>query len=287
MQSEPLNGGLPLISVVIAVYNGAGTLGQCLDSVLQQTYPHVELILVDGGSTDGTTDMLQQRADSFAYWVSEPDQGIYDAWNKGLVKATGDWICFLGADDYFWDTCVLEAIARQLVELPPEIRIAYGRIMVVDDEGTELYASGQPWSAVGHRFQALMCIPHPGTMHRASLFQRHGGFDSSFRIAGDYDLLLRELKTGEAHFLNGIVMAGVRHGGVSTDPKNTLAAMYEIRRAQKKEGIKLPPWLWLITIGKVYTRIAFLKVFGERFTQRLLQLVRKCPGLSFKWTETK
>ena len=90
----------PLISIVVSVFNGADTLQQCIDSVTDQTYPAVELIVIDGGSTDGTREILLRNASKLAYWVSEPDRGIYHAWNKALVHAQGDWISFLGADDY-------------------------------------------------------------------------------------------------------------------------------------------------------------------------------------------
>jgi glycosyltransferase involved in cell wall biosynthesis len=277
----------PRISVIVATYNCVDTLAQCLDSICSQTFSPVELIVIDGGSTDGTKELLQQRSSQIAYLVSEPDHGIYDAWNKGLAHASGEWICFLGADDYFWNADVLLLSAQQLLALPAETLIAYGKIMVVDKAGKQLYASGQPWADVGSRFRALMSIPHPGTMHRAELFKRHGKFDPSFRIAGDYDLLLRELKNGQAYFLQDMVTAGVRHGGVSTDSKNILLAMHEIRRAQKKQNIIIPPLLWVITISKVYLRIALLNIVGKSISERLLNLVRKCPGVSFNWTETK
>jgi glycosyltransferase involved in cell wall biosynthesis len=91
-----------MISVIVAVFNGAKTLQQCIDSVAGQTYPHKELIVIDGGSIDGTREILEGDATKLAYWVSEPDRGIYHAWNKALARARGDWICFLGADDYLW-----------------------------------------------------------------------------------------------------------------------------------------------------------------------------------------
>lgn len=286
MQSEDKE-AQPLISIVVASYNMGATLPQCINSVLQQTYPSVELIVVDGGSVDGSPEYLKSQADKLAYWISEPDNGVYDAWNKGLAKASGDWICFLGADDYLWDEDVLGTITEQLVRLPAKIRVAYGKIMVVDQNGVLLHARGQPWSSVKHRFPALMSIPHPGTMHRSDLFQCYGVFDSSFKIAGDYELLLRELQTGDAHFLDGVVTAGVRQGGVSTDSGNTLVAMHEIRRAQKKQGISLPPFLWLVTISKVYIRRGIFIIFGQRIAEQLLRLIRKCPGLSLNWTELK
>ena len=95
------NKSLPLITIIIAVFNGAKTLQQCIDSVAQQSYPNKELIIIDGGSKDGTLDLLKANSEKIDYWVSETDNGIYNAWNKGLAQANGDWICFLGADDFF------------------------------------------------------------------------------------------------------------------------------------------------------------------------------------------
>lgn len=280
------NAKLPLISVVVATFNAINTIESCIESICEQTYPNLELIIIDGASTDGTIDAIKAHASKISYWISEPDEGIYDAWNKALSKARGDWICFLGADDYFWNVDVLRRSVSELITLPPEIKVAYGRINVVDVQGEMIYCAGQPWASVGHRIKALMCIPHPGTLHRASLFGQHGKFDKSFRIAGDYDMLLRELKHGRAHFLSGIVIAGVRLGGVSTDGRNTLLSLKEIRRAQRNQGIVVPPLLWLITLVKVLLRLMLTKVFGH-YAERMLAVARKCPGISFKWTETK
>src|SRR5690348_14220883 len=92
----------PRVSLIIAVYNGASTIVKCLNSVAAQTYGSRELIVIDGGSTDGTVDILRCNADQLSYWISEPDTGVYNAWNKGLARARGEWIAFLGADDYLW-----------------------------------------------------------------------------------------------------------------------------------------------------------------------------------------
>ena len=101
MTQQTTNKKYPLISIIVAVYNGEKTLQRCIDSVFSQTYPHKELIIIDGGSTDGTVDILQTNNDKITYWKSEPDNGIYQAWNKALDHAKSDWICFLGSDDYF------------------------------------------------------------------------------------------------------------------------------------------------------------------------------------------
>src|SRR5665647_574950 len=100
----------PLITIIVAVYNGAKTLQRCVDSVSDQTYLNKELIIIDGGSKDGTIDILMANNDKITYWQSEPDSGIYNAWNKALGHANGDWIYFLGSDDYLWKSNVFEEI---------------------------------------------------------------------------------------------------------------------------------------------------------------------------------
>ncbi|MGZ4970754.1 MAG: glycosyltransferase family 2 protein, partial [Methylobacter sp.] len=161
----------PLISIIIAVFNCAKTLQQCIDSVAQQTYANKELIIIDGGSKDGTVDVLESNGDKLGYWLSEPDNGIYNAWNKGLSQAKGEWICFLGADDFFWDAQVLERMAAQLATVPADIRVAYGQIMLLNNDGKNLYPIGEPWQGVKERFKQVMSIPHPGLMHRRGLFE--------------------------------------------------------------------------------------------------------------------
>lgn len=93
----------PLISVVTVSYNAVGTIEQTLLSVINQTYPNIEYIIIDGGSTDGTVDIIKKYADEIVYWISEPDKGIYDAMNKGIKKANGEWINFINAGDSYYD----------------------------------------------------------------------------------------------------------------------------------------------------------------------------------------
>jgi len=275
-----------LISVIVAVFNGEATLQQCIDSVARQTYPNKELIVIDGGSKDGTVDLLKANREKIAYWISEPDSGIYNALNKGLAQARGEWICFLGADDYFWDEQVLERLAGQLEHLPPDIRVAYGQIMPIGVDGQMLQAVGQPWEQAKEPFKQSMCIPHVGMMHRRSLFEQHGKFDETFRIAGDYEFLLRELKTGDAAFIPDIITVGHRHGGLSTDKDNYLRTLLETQRAQRMHGQFFPGKLLLTEIVKESLRLTLWKVLGERLARRLLDLNRRIRGLPPHWTKT-
>lgn len=230
--------------------------------------------------------MLKANHEKISYWISEPDRGIYNAWNKGLVQAKGEWICFLGADDYFWDSQVLEKMSEQLEKLPSSIRVAYGQVMIVNECGESLYLIGEHWQKVKERFKQFMCISHQGVMHRRSLFELHGKFDESFRISGDYELLLRELKTNDAYFFQDGIVTAMRVGGVSWLVANSLPVMLENMRAAKMHSQRLPLIFWLIAMAKAYIRFMLWCVLGERVTSKARDFYRRVKGLSPYCTRT-
>lgn len=225
-----------LISIIVAVFNGDRTLQQCIDSVANQTYEHKQLIVIDGGSTDGTVSILRQNKDIIDFSISEKDHGIYDAWNKGVSQSNGDWVCFLGADDYFYDPRVLEKMVEHLNSVPLEIDIAYGRLMLVDDSCKPIRPLGESWSEIKTKFSQMMCIPHPAVFHRRALFEKHGKFNDKFKIAGDYEMLLRALKDGDACSFMDVMIVGMRTGGMSSRRENVLPILKEVRAAQKMHG---------------------------------------------------
>jgi len=274
----------PLISVVIAVFEGAETIQRCIDSVSVQTYVPKELIVIDGGSTDGTLEILRRNESNLAYWESEADRGIYHAWNKGLDHARGDWICFLGSDDQFWTPDVLERMVPTLVRAYPPVRVVYGEVLRVNRMGQEVLRVGEDWGSAKKSFQQVMNIPHPGLMHHRSLFEEHGGFDESFRIAGDYELLLRELRHNDALFVPGLVVAGVQHGGVSATPHGRLVSLVESRRAQRKLGITRPGRVWLVAYAKALIRLWLWRALGSRVAPYVFDFGRALTGKGPYWT---
>jgi len=241
------------ITIIVAVLNMAHTLSRCLESVIRQTYADRELIVMDGGSTDGSSEIVQSCQGHIAYWESVPDRGIYHAWNKGLRLAHGKWICFLGADDYFWDKQVLQALSPSLDQASGMgIRVVYGQVARTSRTGEILYLRGKPWKSI--RWQMAhgmpLDLPHPGLMHHHRLFADHGPFDETFRIAGDYDFLLRELKgkNSRALYIPSVRTVGSQVGGIA-DCTNLLAHR-EVARARKNNCL---PGFSLVWLG-VYTR---------------------------------
>lgn len=264
----------PLISIIVATFDAASTLPKLLDSLRAQTFHKFEVVVIDGGSGDGTPDLLEMRASELAYWISEPDQGIYDAWNKALPHATGEWVLFLGADDCLWSPSVLQDAATRLSDLPSRFRIAYGQLHLVNDAGAIVDTWGVPWPIARTKLASVMPLPNAATFYRRKIFHDLGPFDTTFTIAGDYEFALRELLNNDAYFLGELVVAGMGIGGVSTSPKSTWRMIRESLEAQRRHGtIALPPWLpteALIPLGYLRYQLNTLKPRVRRYLSRIL-----------------
>jgi glycosyltransferase involved in cell wall biosynthesis len=220
------NADQPLVTVITAVYNGQPYVAGCLESVLHQDYPNIEHIVLDGGSSDGTVDVLRKYEDRLALWKSEPDHGIYDAWNKGLAEARGEWICFLGADDELLPDAINAYMV--LAARNPNAEYLCSRVKLVDPSGYQKIIGG-PWK--WREFSKLMCTAHVGSMHRRSLFDRLGTYDVSYRIVADYEFLLRAQRRLNTAFMP-VETAMMRGGGVSGSSR----ALKEAERAKIASG---------------------------------------------------
>jgi len=224
------------ISVVVAAFNSRRTIGPCLDSVVAQNYPDVELIIVDGASTDGTAELLESRRGDFGFWLSEPDRGVYDAWNKALDHVTGDWVTFLGSDDQYAAPDVLSRMAPHLASARIH-RVVYGQVQLIGGDGSVIRTLGEPWPAVRAEFREHMTLPHPATFQHRSLFEEHGRFDDGFRVAGDYEFLLRELLDHDALFVPDVTVVRMGSSGLSNRPDLAALVLRESHRARYMHGL--------------------------------------------------
>lgn len=169
----------PLISVVTVSYNAVSTIEQTILSVINQTYPHIEYIIIDGGSTDGTVDVIKKYADRIAYWVSEPDKGIYDAMNKGITVATGEWINFMNAGDSFVNEEVIDKVAKQSIGNEDVI---YGDTLKFFSFG-KFIEKALPLPEI----EKHMVFGHQAAFIKTSLHKKKL-YDISFRSSADYNL---------------------------------------------------------------------------------------------------
>jgi glycosyltransferase involved in cell wall biosynthesis len=188
---------MPSVSVIIAVFNRAATLQSCLDSVFAQTAEPLGIIVCDGGSTDGSREIIEANCARLTYWHSQPDRGVPHAWNMALEHATGEWICFLGADDRFAKPDTVATLLNAARE--PAVNYVSGQAILVDDNGLARRIVGTQWD--WERMKRYQHIAHPGSLHRHDLFARYGNFDESYPIAFDYDFLLRVGRDIEAAFV--------------------------------------------------------------------------------------
>ena len=173
------------ISIITVSYNAAATIEQTISSVVNQRYKDIEYIIIDGGSTDGTVDIIKKYEDRIVYWVSEPDEGIYDAMNKGCNMSTGDYIQFLGAGDMLVD---VDTVANVVKELSDRVDILSTAVNLVD-EGLhiEIHAGNEVV-----RNKSLYCgqmIPHPGMFVKKDVMLSHL-FDVNYVSAADYKFFL-------------------------------------------------------------------------------------------------
>lgn len=221
----------PRISVITVVRDGMPFVEQTMDSVLAQDHPSVEYWVVDGGSTDGTLEAIHRRASRLAGWVSEPDAGIADAFNKGLARATGDYVMFLNADDALASPNALSGLLAHAAKAGwPQV--IYGDCDLIErDTGRVLYRASIDYDR--RRFLNFAMLPHPGMLVHKDYFARHGNFDTSFRMAMDYELLLRGVPEVGA-VRAPLLVTRVRTGGAST--RDPMRVVDENLRALRKNG---------------------------------------------------
>lgn len=172
------------VSIITVVYNGAKTIEQTIKSVLAQTYKNIEYIIIDGGSNDGTQQIVDKFRDSIACFVSEADDGIFDAMNKGIRKATGDIIGIINSDDWYADNAV-ENVVRCLIQ--KDVEVVYGKSVNVYSDGMQKMGIMEPLETIWYK----MIIPHPTVFIKRSVYERFGTFCQQYRLGADYELLLR------------------------------------------------------------------------------------------------
>nr|WP_319400079.1 glycosyltransferase family 2 protein [uncultured Carboxylicivirga sp.] len=230
------------ISIICATYNASATFDYFISSVRKQLDKNFELIIIDGDSKDDTLEKIKKNSDVIDCYISEPDSGIYDAWNKGVKLATGKWIMFLGADDFLFSDSI-----HFFNELLAKVNLSgYDYISAtneyIDESGSILKILGEDakWS----KMRRYMAAAHVGSLHnKHNLFQKVGNYDTQFKICGDYELLLRKGKSLKSYFLDKRI-AQMKVGGMSFSLKAIIEA-YQIRKHHK-------------TINPLYNRFLFL-----------------------------
>lgn len=180
---------LPLVSIITPSYNQAHFIEETIRSVLSQDYPRLEYIIVDGGSTDGSPEIIRRYADRLAWWVSERDRGQTDALNKGFARAKGEILAWLNSDDTYLPGAVREAVT--FLQAHPQVGMVYGDANLTDETGQVLGRFPARQTDYRRLRQGYVHIPQQAAFFRASLWRQVGPLDPSFYFAMDYDLWVR------------------------------------------------------------------------------------------------
>ena len=275
----------PRVSIVIGVKNGARTLQRCLDSIAAQDVPERETIVLDSASTDGTRELLEANAreGKVTHYVSEPDGGLYEAWNKGVRRSRGEWICFLGCDDAFHDPAALRSLLDAARTARGGARIVYGLVNRVTQSGVVAETWGEPWAAARAACFAGFMIPHPGTLHHRSVFEEHGPFDESYRVAGDYEFLVRELMKRGPLFVERVVV-DMRFGGMSSRPAAIYRTLQEVQRARAAHGLRGKPARLRQALAAAWLGSWIQRLSGDRVYRWCADLYRIARGKPRIWT---
>lgn len=220
----------PLISIITATYNSEKTLEATIKSILSQNYSNLEYIIVDGKSNDNTINIIKKHESLFIEkniifkWISEPDTGIYNAWNKGLKLATGSWIAFLGSDDIYLDNALETYV--DILQKHPEADFVHSKVKLVN-QGKTKYIVSDKW--LWKNFKRYMKIAHVGSFHNKKYFEKHGYYNETYKIAGDYEMLLRAKSTLKTVYIDSFT-AEMEDGGVSNN--NVVLVFREVRMAK-------------------------------------------------------
>jgi glycosyltransferase involved in cell wall biosynthesis len=218
----------PKVTIITSVLNDALNLKNAIQSIREQDYNNLEYIVIDGGSTDNTLKVIIENTDIITNWISEKDNGIYSAWNKGLKIATGDWICFLGADDILMPN-VISILINKLLEENREIDYISGRTDLFRNN-IYIKTTGGPFE--WRIFRKYLCTGHNAALHNKLLYLKNGFYDESFKSAADYEFLLRSGSNLKTLYVD-VVTTRMNLGGASNNNINVIKEAHLARKINK------------------------------------------------------
>jgi glycosyltransferase len=231
-----------LVSIITPVFNGENTIEFTIKSVLNQSYPNTEYIIVDGRLTDRTVEIINRYKDRITKFVSEPDRGVYDGMNKGIKLASGEIVGILNSDDVYADDKVIKRVVAEMTRKNADV--CWGDLVYVDAKNTDKVI--RFWKSSEYRegkFKKGWMPPHPTFFVRRWVYKRYGYFNLDFKIAADYELMLRFLekyKVKSCYIPQ--VLVKMRIGGKSNkNIFNIIKANIECYKAWKINGLKINP----------------------------------------------
>jgi glycosyltransferase involved in cell wall biosynthesis len=232
----------PLVSIVTPSYNQVRFLEETMRSALEQDYPKVEYIVIDGGSTDGSIEIIRKYADRLTYWVSEPDLGQTDAINKGFSQATGEILAWLNSDDTYLPGAISGAVG--FLDSHPDVGLVYGDTNFIDAEGKIISKFNAQQTSLKRLQRGGVYIPQQAAFWRAELWRKVGPLDPSFYFAMDYDLWVRLARVTEIRYTPQLWANFRLHGDAKTIAADE-RCWPEMLRVHRRDGGNWLSWIYV------------------------------------------
>lgn len=240
------------ISIITVVYNNEKTIRDAIQSVLSQSYENIEYVIIDGKSTDNTVNLINEYKEKVGYFISEKDHGLYEAMNKGIKACTGDVIGILNSDDLYQDFDVISYVMKQFND-DSQLDVLYGDLVYVNSDDTNKVVRNWKSKAYYNRFFENGNVPpHPSLFVRSKVYQEAGLFDLQYKLAADYELMLRIFKKHhfKSKYINKLIIKMRLGGATNQSFTNIINQNREILLSWKNNGLKAPFYLMPIRIFK-------------------------------------
>ena len=274
-----------MITVITSTFNCERDLKFTIQSIRSQTCAsQIQWIVADGGSTDGKVDLIKANQDIIDSWFSEPDNGIYDAWNKALKHIKGQWVQFVGAGDEYYNDRVIENILPILSSAHPQYDLVYGRLQYISEKSREVKDEvGAPWSELKGRWEYFRPkLPiHPEVFHHASLF-KDMTFDSSYKIAGDSHFLMRCIKSKDPLYVP-LLIDKMPLGGASGSIRRAYATSLETKRASRELGYQIPIHHFISETLKTTCKRICCRLLSDKYLFKVANSFRLLVGKEKRW----
>jgi glycosyltransferase involved in cell wall biosynthesis len=264
---------LPRLTIITSTYNCPEALTKTAASIREQSYKNIQWIVVDGASTDGTVNVITASLDIVTDWLSEPDSGIYDAWNKACRLIDGDWVLFLGAGDLIHNQTSLTEFWENAPINCEQFSILYGNVLMTKVDGTPRYLCRK--TNLDYWEFARPALPsHQSVFHSKKLFSSQAPFDITYRISADSKFLLQALKIGAGLHID-ITIAKMPDDGISNNANNYLIAQNEIKRLCVEIGIHVPLIYKIRADAKRFVFFIANSIFQNRIKRQLQKISDK------------